>query len=746
MSLQSFPGVYTQVIDDSFITPTVSRFRVGLIGPATAGPVNVRTQVISVGDFNNKFGASLPGTYLGNAVQLVSNLSDGATVVRIARQYSILSTSGASATGTSSSTIINTPNAPLFSVDDYVRVSQIGLPSTVNALVLAVSSTALTLDTPLASTYTHANIDRSRVTPDQGDPEFAKNAANEAEAFIKVPVWSGTVVGGGTPVRVSGAKGSFSVIVQEGDTGSGPVFGNSPVLTVGSVCLLQNTGQNSTREIMVESVVPPVPGVKGKINFVSTNQVDTGYQAVSLQDQYGSDTAYTNGTGATITLLSSYGVGYMLLAADPGTWANSDGQSTGLIVQISPGSQPDTKKILVYDNSTLVELWDNMSASPTVLDGVTNTQVTNPNFYPNAINGNSQFIAFALSDPTNNESCWLLSGNPTPPANTQSGWALGQANWINKSAFLKGFDGENVVDSDYIGTIDPVTEAPSGIQVFNDRENTLNLDFIAAPGVTSISVASAMDAVNRVINSATTFDSPAGLTLRQVTDWSNAVGQFTGIGMLDTYTVAIYFNWFTMVDAWTGEQVSVPPTCGALRALAYTFDAFKPWFAAAGVLRGQLPEALALAYPKLSDDAKQASYGNGNVVNSIIVQSGAIMVYGNRTTQRIESKMTALNNVVLVNTILRNMSAIGKKYVFDPIDSILYSQLNTDFSNYLNSVQNDQGIEQYNLVIDSTNNTAADRNARQVNVSLYVIPTDAMERLYITAIVRESGAVLNSVQ
>jgi hypothetical protein len=58
---------------------------------------------------------------------------------------------------------------------------------------------------------------------------------------------------------------------------------------------------------------------------------------------------------------------------------------------------------------------------------------------------------------------------------------------------------------------------------------------------------------------------------------------------------------------------------------------------------------------------------------------------------------------------------------------------------------NGRGIEQYNLVMDDRNNTAETRNNREVIVDLELIPTDVAERIYINAIVRESGATLNTL-
>lgn len=735
MGLRTFPGVYTTVRDQSFFVDTRSRFRCGLIGPAERGPLNQATPVRSLRDFRAKFGRPLTGSYLAQAVQLIGDISDGITVVRIARQYEVLAGSGASATGTAAGVTVNTPNVAYFQVGDYVRVSQPGKWSTVNARVAAVGGASITISgTTLKDTYTAANVDRSRVNALDGDPTLSNNAANEAETLLKAAVWQTTPIGGGTPVTVSGVKSSFEVTVESGDESD---------VAVGDLVLIKETGSGSasvprTREIMVREVVPAVPGVKAVIKFEPVSRPDIGYTALPLQSNYEAAELFKLETP------TSYEVGFHLLAANPGTWANSDGVRTGLIVKVIPGTTADTKRVQVYENSTLVEEIDNLTHNATTLNSEGAT-VDHPYYFPRRINATSAYIRVVYATAGDELSAWLGAGDDAIPANTLDGWQVG-ATKVNVGAFVYGYNGENVLSKDYIGTVDPVTELSSGLKVFEDLDANLRLDVIAAPGVTSVDVALEMDRINKMVHAVAILDSPRGLNARQATDWHNGVGPYSTNGKLDTYTVAIPWGWFLMSDSVTGNRVWVPPSLGMLRAMAYTFDAEKPWIAAAGETRGLIPEALQLEFPRVSVDAKHGMYGDGNCLNPIILNRQRIMIYGNRTTQRVESKLTAINNVFLVNTVLRGMSEIGRRYIFDPIDDILYAQLYQDFSNFLDGVQNDRGLEKYELVVDKTNNTAADRNARSVIVDVILVPVDALERLFINATVRESGAVLNSAR
>jgi hypothetical protein len=122
------------------------------------------------------------------------------------------------------------------------------------------------------------------------------------------------------------------------------------------------------------------------------------------------------------------------------------------------------------------------------------------------------------------------------------------------------------------------------------------------------------------------------------------------------------------------------------------------------------------------------------------------MLWGNLTTQRTASKLTALGNCFLVQYVVTNLARLGRKYLWQPITSSLENQVQLEFLAFMRQVYNDQGIDSsYNVDCSSDNNTASDENQRQMNVEVDFIPTDALERMFISCTVNQSGAILNNV-
>jgi hypothetical protein len=706
ISAQTFPGVYPKVIDDSFFTPATSRFHAGLIGVAEKGPFNTPTAVRSLKEYRRIFGKSIENRYMASAAAILSDLSDGTVVVRVGRQYESVAVNDAS--GSVGTYQIFTPRAALFKAGDYVRITQPGKKSTVNARIDSVPMTndrlvlvsATAEAQSLQDGYAGASIDTCPIS----------GAANEAEAFLQAYAYDATLTLAGDVV---GDKNAFEFTVN----------GDQTLLTAGDLIKIEQTGRATTREVRIKEVKAKIGGL-ATIKLDTSNNTEVGYQALPLQD------SYTAGRISKVTISGSVPVTTLalpLLAASAGTWANSDGVKTGLIVLVSPGSKADTKRILVYEDSGLVESIDNLS-----------TDAASADYYVTRIQGKSQYITI----PPN----YTVA---THPANTVNPWNKTLATPLNIAAFDKGWNGLEPAIEDFVGTINPADDSQTGLKSFIDEN--LTIDVLCAPDVPAlffdndVAVAQELARVARNIFAVGLIDVPKGLNAREATDWHNGAGLYSYRGKLDTYSLACCWNWITVTDVFTGELKAVPPSTGVLRCLASTFDKYKPWFAAAGENRGVIPEATAVEFPKVAPETRAAMYGEGNGVNPILLLRGRIMNFGERTLQRTESKLTALHSVILTNHIVRGMSEIGRRFVFDPNDQTLLAQMRLAFQSFMDGVQNERGVEEYALILDESNNNATTRNNREVIVDLSYIPVDAVERIFINATVRESGAQLNAV-
>lgn len=757
ITAKTFPGVYSSITDRSFLLPQTSRFRAGLVGVARKGPFDVPTAVTSLQEFVRLFGRPIDGDfYLANAVALLSNLTDGLKIVRVGKQATLNSgatavTSQFSNTGTilpytkAQVLLPSVQGGGIASPSVYVTIKQVGKISTVNAAVATVGTLSGGWTDPATSihydagtvTFQSAAAIQDIYTAGAVSYAVGAPAANAAEGVLYAYTYGSNagsygdagVFSGASQLTASGNKGDFQFTLTPASAWS--------LLPAGTLVKLKQTGKATTHEVRIKQSLPD-----GTVYLETTDRQDIGYQAASLQDSY---------TAATIHVQTGRIPYLFLAAATAGDWANGDGITNGLFAKVRPGGPQGTKKLELYENGALVE----------TIDGLYNG--TGTNTYASRLNGKSQLVAVVAQAGTVTD---------MQPANYSYGFGAG-AYLINAGSgasggnFYGGANGEGAAALDYVGRFDPATERFTGMQSFVDTDD-MQIDVLACPGITDAQVGGGNDVypwdsvaepfsdsdttgvhakmveVARAVKALALIDIPPGLSARQAIDWHNGVGLYSGRGRINSANGSCFWNWFTVTDPFTQQDKWVPPVIGALRCLAYTFDRDKPWYAAAGETRGLIPEAKTVEFENVSEPTKNAMYGNGQSVNGIFLDRGAIKLWGERTLQIAESKLSVNHNVILVNYLVNNLAAIARRFVFEPNDAELLVRLRLAFSQFIDSVKTERGLEDYQLVIDESNNTADTRNRREVIVDLSVVPVDSVERIYINATVRESGAVLNN--
>jgi hypothetical protein len=712
--MPTFPGVYTSVSDQSFNNTPESLFSLGLVGPATRGLFNVASPVSDAGGYVSQFGSSITGAYVAQTVAAVTPYSNAVQIARVGRQYtSTIGPTGCiitgSASGNAGSYQILTSAATSVAPGSYIRVQQGLLGTTANTQVLSTSAGTLgsagTINLvssggiPLASTYTTAEID---VSPYSG-------AANYAEVILLSPVYGNPLTA--TLGTVSGTKSGFTLTAT----------GNAAALVVGNTIKITQAGFQTTREAVVASISGQI------ITLINSTNTLTGQQGCLLQDNYT--------TGTVVVQTGAYTNSITLNAGTPGSWANyganSYGNAVGLAAQVSPGTLQDTKKLNVFLNGALVATYDNLTMT-----------ASNANYWGT--------ILAIPTQPSNNtlvqiptwQGLQSITGTE-PPANTIQPWGLTYAS-VNLGQFALGNDGSNNLQpADYVGVFN-ADGTGTGIKVFDDP-SLYQLAVIAAPGQTDPSIAQELLRVCGDINAFAPLDVPDLLPPPQALDWTNGVGSYSGQPIVNNFRGGFFFNWLYAQNTYTGNFEYQPPSLGYLTAASATFAQYAPWFAAAGQVRGQLQYINGVRYPRISPSVKQTFFSGTNQMNPIILQSGSVLVWGNRTTQRLSSALQNIQAVHLVNYIVQGMTAIAITHVFDPNDTVLYSQLNLEFTNLLTSIQNKRGLNAFFLEVDTINNTPQTQNARQVIVNLAIIPTTVAEQILLNITVNQAGAILNAV-
>ena len=222
-------------------------------------------------------------------------------------------------------------------------------------------------------------------------------------------------------------------------------------------------------------------------------------------------------------------------------------------------------------------------------------------------------------------------------------------------------------------------------------------------------------------------------------DVTYTIRQFLGRNINNNY-VATYFPDASIVDDSTttsGKRVRVPSSIVALGALAQNDAKTYPWYAPAGFNRTSLSSVTNLAV-RLSSSDRDSLYDAR--INPITAFPGlGFVIFGQKTLQLAKSALDRVNVRRLLIELARIVTSVGLQFVFEPNTSATRSRFVSLLTPQFATVQSQSGIDSFKIIMDESNNTAADIEANKLNGRIIIVPTKAVEYIAIDFIITNEG-------
>lgn len=198
-------------------------------------------------------------------------------------------------------------------------------------------------------------------------------------------------------------------------------------------------------------------------------------------------------------------------------------------------------------------------------------------------------------------------------------------------------------------------------------------------------------------------------------------------GSLAVYFPDVYYNDFTDNN---GDLQAIPISIAVLNTYART-DIQNKWGAPAGVTRGTLSLVNSLAV-SLTDDNLSTLYDNAIPINGINEISGkGFIVWGNKTTSAKSTFFDRINVARLVKYVTREAYEISWNYLFEPITNYVFTDWIMKVQSFLSEIQQGYGLEAYEVIMDTTINTAQTIANNQLNGIIRLKPQEVAEYINI---------------
>lgn len=201
----------------------------------------------------------------------------------------------------------------------------------------------------------------------------------------------------------------------------------------------------------------------------------------------------------------------------------------------------------------------------------------------------------------------------------------------------------------------------------------------------------------------------------------------------------MYYPWVQIADPDLGRNIWVTPS--TLISGVYSFNDLvqHPWYAPAGLNRGVLDTAIQTERLMTQNDRDNLYVKGVNPIATFPRQG--ITVWGQKTLQKKQSALDRINVRRLLIDAKRFVAYTTKYLVFENNTVQTRATFIELVDPYFRRVQQQQGLYDYRILIDESNNTpdVIDRNEMRCKISLK--PAKAAEFIIVDFVVYPTGAV-----
>lgn len=203
----------------------------------------------------------------------------------------------------------------------------------------------------------------------------------------------------------------------------------------------------------------------------------------------------------------------------------------------------------------------------------------------------------------------------------------------------------------------------------------------------------------------------------------------------DSNYTATYWPWVQVLDTENNKLVWLPPTRDVVRNIALTDNEAFPWFAPAGMERGDV-SARQVRGKALNLNQRDTLYANR--INPIATFPDAgFKVWGQKTLQIDESALDRINIRRLLLRARKLIAAVSRRLLFQQNDDVVRNEFLSLVNPILENIRSERGLQDFRVDV-SDDPEDIDRN--ELNGTIFIKPTPSLEYINIQFTITPSGA------
>jgi hypothetical protein len=299
--------------------------------------------------------------------------------------------------------------------------------------------------------------------------------------------------------------------------------------------------------------------------------------------------------------------------------------------------------------------------------------------------------------------------------------SYGVAGFNNGETFKKITlsNGSVGLNSDYYAYLE-------AIWTFKNPEAT-NINIFATPGIDCINHTNLIEETIEMIESDRADSLYVMTTPDNVDDTDLTATEITNQidGLFDSSFTCTYWPWIQLDDVDNNIRIWTPPTCYVIADLARNDAKGYPWYAAAGVNRGDVGnnDGLVQQARKVLTQGERDTLYEGRI-NPIATFEGNKYIWGNKTLQIADSALNRVNVRRLLLEAIKLVTAVGRNLLFEQNDAIVRNQFLSQVNPILDNIRAKRGLYDFRVVLS---NSPEDFDRNQLTGKIYLKPTKVLE-------------------
>jgi len=233
-----------------------------------------------------------------------------------------------------------------------------------------------------------------------------------------------------------------------------------------------------------------------------------------------------------------------------------------------------------------------------------------------------------------------------------------------------------------------------------------------------------------------------------VVNVTNTTTQTTNIlrffGPLTSSSYAVFDSGYKYTyDRFNNQFVYLPCNADIAGLMARSSINSYPWVSPAGIQRGSLNNAVKLAYTPTKTQRDQLY---AQRINSVISQTGSgIVLFGDKTALAYQSAFDRINVRRLFITIEKALERAAQSQLFELNDATTRANFINIVDPYLRDVQSKQGIYDFLVICDQSNNTPEVIDNNEFRADIFIKPVKSINYITLTFVATRTGVSFEEV-